>query len=156
MSRSIFLPPLCVCWHVAEQPLPLLIWNIDFAYSSRKRQLCRESYGYDIVSPVASWIMVNLRAHTLNLSLPHDMWSEQQSSHTSPQNMLELTEPPEQSAGRNCHDISNTAKRHSTQKFWSKSVTSHVHILVSKTTGNTPEPEYFTFQTSMLLKQELA
>jgi len=84
------------------------------------------------------------------------MWSEQQSSHTLPQNMLELTEPPEQSAGRNCHDISITAKRHSPQTFWSKTVTSPVHILVSKTTRNTPQPEYFTVQTSMLLQQELA
>jgi len=63
--------------------------------------------------------------------------------------LLELTEPPEQSAGRNCHDISITAKRHSPQTFWSKTVTSHVHILVSKTIGITPEPESFTFQTSM-------
>ena len=84
------------------------------------------------------------------------MWSEQQSSHTLPQNMSELTEPPEQSAGRNCHDISITAKRHSPQTFWCKTVTSHVLILMSKTTGNTPEPEYFTFQTSMILQQELA
>jgi hypothetical protein len=129
--------------------------EIQFAYSSRKRQLYMECYGYD-VSSVASWIMVNLRGHKLNISLPHDMWSEQQSSHTLPQNMSELTEPPEQSAGRNCHDISITAKRHSRQTFWSKSVTSHVHILVSKTTGNNLEPEYFTFQRGMLLKQELA
>ena len=118
--------------------LPLLTNTIDFEekYSSltvaEKRQLYRECCGYYVVSPVASWVMINIRGHTLNLSLPHDIWSEQQSSHTLPQNMLELTEPPEQSAGRNCHDIGTTAKRHSPQTFWSRTVTSHMHILVFK------------------------
>ena len=124
-------------WRVTKQLLTSFTWTTDFEekYSSltaaEKDSCTRNATVVMVRSPVACWIIANVQGHTLNLCLQHDIWSVQQSSHTFPQNILELTEPPEQSAGTNCHDISITAKRHSPQTtFWSKTVTSHAHILV--------------------------